>query len=207
MVSTTGGGEYFDGDTIGPRVSPATARLERSDDDGRTWATVADQLDPGGGADDHRAPLNRHVLYRAIAISALGVETASDPVEAHTPSGDAWLEGEDGRRARIRTNLKLGKSWGHEAIAVAYYGQDYPTSHYGRALSDRVTITGTLAAGEDLEQDLASLLRRQDVFLRDPRGAAWWAQLAGDYTDDSDWIERAEVSIPLTRVMGADDDA
>ena len=70
-----------------------------------------------------------------------------------------------------------------------------------------MTVTGTLIAGEGLEQDLASLLRGQDVYYRDPRGAAWWAQLAGRLTDDSDWIERTEISVPLTRVLGGDDES
>ena len=198
--------QYFDGDSLGARTSSVASRIERSDDDGQTWTTVVDAPSPVASADDVRAPLNRVAWYRVVAVSALGVEATTAPVQVATPCGDVWLEGEDGRRARIRTNLRLAKGWGQEAVAPVYYGQAYGESHYGDGRTDDVTVTGTLIAGEGLEQDLASLLRGQDVYYRDPRGAAWWAQLAGRFTDDSDWIERTEISVPLTRVLGGGDD-
>lgn len=179
----------------GPGVAATTSnRVERSGDAGMTWETVADGLAVDATTEDPLPPFRPGLLFRAVAISELGAETASDPVELDTPCGDLWLTGEDGAACRIELDLALQVSYGHTRVIEDYYGQPLPEAHYGEGRPVQWQISGALLKGQGLEQDWRTLLG-QDCYLREPGGDAMWVSLQA-ISHSSQWV--AERSIQLT---------
>lgn len=161
-----------------PTADTVSNRIERTVDGGLTWTVVADDIAPDSGAEDRRCPLNTTVQWRAVAISALGVEVAGEPVSLDTDSGAVWLEGENGATIAVRLNLEPGISRQHEVVTEQYLGHAKPTAHFGAARPVTASITGDLIDGYGMEQDLGAVLG-QIVWYRDPLGNAF----AGAITD------------------------
>jgi len=171
-------------------------RIERSLGGGLTWETVADMVPVDGTTADPLPPFRPTLLYRAVAISALGAETESAPVEVDATCGDLWLTAEDGARCRIELDLALQVSYGHTRVAEEYLGQVLPEAHYGDGRPVQWRISGALLEGQGLDQDWRVLLG-QDCYLREPGGDAMWVSIQPDgINHSSQWIK--ERSITLT---------
>ena len=191
--------DYIDGYMTSHAGAAATA-LERSVDGGETWARVS--TGPGGAGDlglqDVLAPSGLDgVLYRAVAISALGVESYSTSAAVETrPSGDVWLVGADGTRCRLSANIQLDAAAGQDVVLEHYYRHEKPTAHYGDARPVKIGISGTLYRGEGLEDDWAGLLG-QPVHYRDPDGRHGWGTLdaTGVTHPGSTWTEQRPLAL------------
>jgi hypothetical protein len=183
-----------------PTVDTATNRVERSDDGGDTWVTVAEGIEPDGGLTDWQVPLNSDVLYRPVAVSALGAEAIGEPIGATTSSMRVWINSDGETATWIAGNLDLSPDYGVEQETVRYYGRAYPVTHYGEGRTLTVDVSGretaTLGIGQDHTVHLG-----HDVFYRDPAGRAWWATTAGISLPQSRASSR-EVSLTVTRVEG-----
>ena len=189
--------DYIDGYMTGHAGAAATA-LERSVDGGETWARVS--TGPGGAGDlglqDVLAPSGLDgVLYRAVAISALGAESYSTSAAVETrPSGDVWLVGADGTRCRLRANIKLNVTDSQDVVSEQYYGHDRPTAHYGDARPLKIGITGTLCRNTGIDHDWTGLLG-QPVHYRDPDGRHGWGTLdASGIQQSSEWTEERAIT-------------
>lgn len=189
-------GDWFDGDTPAT-VDPVAARIERSDNDGGTWTTIANNLPLGAGVGDDEVPLNTSPRYRAVSISDLGVEQAGDPVTVHTATSRVWLQSDLGK-LYILGAVALAPNLGSERTVEDYWEDEYPTAHYGRGASERVQVSGSWYTPEDLAQDLRVALGR-DVFYRDPAGRAWWGTV-GDVRGSQPWAGRYDLSFDVERV-------
>lgn len=189
-------GDWFDGDTPAT-VDPVAARIERSDNQGATWTTVADQLPLGAGVGDDEVPLNRDPLYRAVSISDLGVEQAGDPVTVTTATSRVWLQSELGK-LYVLGAVDLAPNLGSERTVEDYWEDEYPTAHYGRGSTERVQVSGSWYTPEDLTQDPKVALGR-DVFYRDPAGRAWWGTV-GNMQGSQPWAGRYDLSFEVERV-------
>ena len=183
-------------------TDPAAAgRLERSDDDGATWVPVPTAGVLPTTANDFTAPLNALPLYRAVSATAIGVEAASAPVTVATPSQDVWLTGRDGTMARVRLDIDLEPTWGHD-LAMEDYGREDRVAHFGRGLPLDVSVSGRLIAGYGLSTRWQHFLR-QHVYYRDPTGNAFWAAL--DSISKPQAVSRlAGLSFTAHRVAGRD---
>ena len=154
---------------------PAVAgRVERSDDAGLTWAETW-EISDDEAVDDWSVPTNAAPWYRGIAITALGVEAASEPVQVDTPSQFVWLRALDGQMARVELNLDLDVRLGH-ASTVEDYGRERPVAHFGRPRPVEVGVSGELVAGHGLEVNWSAFLGRH-VHYRDPASNAFWARV------------------------------
>lgn len=189
-------GDWFDGDTPAT-VDPVAARIERSDDQGATWQTIADNLPLGAGVGDDEVPLNTSPLYRAVSISDLGVEQPGDPVTVHTATSRVWLQSDLGK-LYILGAVDLAPTLGSERTMEDYWEDEYPTAHYGRGASERVRVSGTWHTPVDLAQDPKVALGR-DVFYRDPAGRAWWGTV-GSMQGSQPWGGRYDLSFEVERV-------
>lgn len=165
----------------------ASHRIERFDDEAGRWAVLVDGLGLDPSYDDQTVILNTTTLYRAVAITALGVEAVSEPVSVETSTGRAWLVGEDGAALSLYLDLSISPQFGHSRVVEQYLGDVVPTAHYGEPRPISVSLSAVQAPGEGLDMDVRRLLG-QDVFLRTPSRLAFWASI-----DDSG------PSLPQTR--------
>lgn len=179
-------------------ASTTSTAIDRSVDDGDTWTRVG--VGPGGTGtrtiQDQLAPTGLvGVLYRAVAITNLGVEAYSSSVAVTTrPASDVWLVGADGTRCRVYSNIRLDASLGQDVVTEQYYGHDKPTAHYGDQRPVKIGISGTLRRGEGLEDDWAGLLG-QPVHYRDPDGRHGWGTLdATGVNQSSEWTEERQIT-------------
>jgi hypothetical protein len=179
-------------------ASTTSTAIDRSVDDGDTWTRVG--VGPGGTGtrtiQDQLAPTGLvGVLYRAVAITSLGVEAYSASVAVTTrPANDVWLGGADGTRCRVYSNIRLDASLGQDVVTEQYYGHDKPTAHYGDQRPVKIGISGTLRRGEGLEDDWAGLLG-QPVHYRDPDGRHGWGTLdAAGVNQSSEWTEERQLT-------------
>lgn len=162
-------------------------RIERFDGEAGRWVVLVDGLGLDPSWDDQTVILNTATLYRAVAITALGVEAISEPVSVETPTGRAWLVGEDGAALSLYLDLSISPQFGHSRVVEQYFGDVVPTAHYGEPRPISVSLSAVQAPGEGLDMDVRRLLG-QDVFLRTPSRLAFWASI-----DDSG------PSLPQTR--------
>ena len=179
-------------------ASTTSTAIDRSVDDGDTWTRVG--VGPGGTGtrtiQDQLAPTGLvGVLYRAVAITNLGVEAYSASVAVTTrPANDVWLVGADGTRCRVYSNIRLDASLGQDVVTEQYYGHAKPTAHYGDQRPVKIGISGTLRRGEGLEDDWAGLLG-QPVHYRDPDGRHGWGTLdATGVNQSSEWTEERQIT-------------
>ena len=179
-------------------ASTTSTAIDRSVDDGDTWTRAG--VGPGGTGtrtiQDQLAPTGLvGVLYRAVAITNLGVEAYSASVVVTTrPANDVWLVGADGTRCRVYSNIRLDASLGQDVVTEQYYGHEKPTAHYGDARPVKIGISGTLRRGEGLEDDWAGLLG-QPVHYRDPDGRHGWGTLdATGVNQSSEWTEERQIT-------------
>ena len=179
-------------------ASTTSTAIDRSVDDGDTWQRVT--VGPGGTGtrtiQDQLAPTGLvGVLYRAVAITNLGVEAYSASVAVTTrPANDVWLVGADGTRCRVYSNIRLDASLGQDVVTEQYYGHAKPTAHYGDQRPVKIGISGTLRRGEGLEDDWAGLLG-QPVHYRDPDGRHGWGTLdATGVNQSSEWTEERQIT-------------
>ena len=179
-------------------ASTTSTAIDRSVDDGDTWTRVG--VGPGGTGtrtiQDQLAPTGLvGVLYRAVAITNLGVEAYSSSVAVTTrPANDVWLVGADGTRCRVYSNIRLDASLEQDVVTEQYYGHDKPTAHYGDQRPVKIGISGTLRRGEGLEDDWAGLLG-QPVHYRDPDGRHGWGTLdATGVNQSSEWTEERQIT-------------
>ena len=162
--------------TPGVTEDTVSGRVERSDDGGLTWVTVADGLGLDPGLTDGWVALNSEPLYRAIAITALGVEMASDAITLTTPSDRVWLVGEDGTAVCLSGDIELTPVMGSDRILEHYYGDKRPTAHYGTARPVSVQVSASLLRGYGIDDPHEGLLG-QDHWYRDYQRRAFWASL------------------------------
>ena len=162
--------------TPGVTEDTVSGRVERSDDGGLTWVTVADGLGIDPGLTDGWVALNSEPLYRAIAITALGVELASDAITLTTPSDRVWLVGEDGAAVCLSGDIELTPVMGSDRVLEHYYGDKRPTAHYGTARPVSVQVSASLLHGYGIDDPHEGLLG-QDHWYRDYQRRAFWASL------------------------------
>ena len=151
-------------------------RIERSVDGGVTWTELVDGLGPDAAWTDPLPPFQAAVLYRVAAISALGAETLSDPIEVDATHGEIWIVGEDGATLVLGLALSIDPEWGHERVSEQYLGDRYPTAHYGQARPVMVRVSAAQLDGHGIDSE-PWLLLGQDVYYRDPEGRAMWASI------------------------------
>jgi len=151
-------------------------RIERSDDDGWTWQTIADGLPLSAGIGDDTAPLNDTLMYRNVSVSALGTEAISAVRTVETPSYRVWLNTTDGDTLMLAYDIQVTGSDGHEVVLEDYFGYTKPTAHFGEEEPTTVQVTARVARGYGIEQNRKKFLRKP-VFYRDPFGRAFWATL------------------------------
>ena len=162
-----------------PATDEAVAnRIERSANGGLTWVPLIDGLGVNAGWEDRSVPLNSSALYRAVAITELGVEAASEPLEVATPDAKVWLDGEDGISLYLYASLSLSAKYDVERVSEQYYGRTKPTVHYGDARPVSVSVGGVVPGSYGADQ-IYTLLLGQDVFFRDPEQRAWWGSVEG----------------------------
>lgn len=183
-------------------VPPAVSnRIERSDDAGTTWVTVADDLPVDAEVSDWQAPLNSTPLFRAVAISDLGVETLGTAVQISTPSSDLWLTTDTGASCRIELDLALQVTYGQARVIEDYLGAPLPEAHYGDSRPVQWRISGALIEGRGIEQDWRTLLGR-DCYLREPGGQAMWVSIQPDgVSHSSQWIKERSVTLTADAVQ------
>lgn len=189
--------------------SPATVRLriERSIDGGE-WVPVASDLPASSvGVSDARVPLNVSARYRAVATSALGVETASDPVTVTTETGLMWLHAQDGAAAALRFGRTVSVSEGAEVVLETYLdesGGGKPTAHFGPSRPVEVSASGVLLRSHPGSATIAQFraLLGQHVWYRDRDGRAFWAVLTGAPSFQDGNPEQTGVSFSLAEVTG-----
>ena len=179
-------------------ASTTSTAIDRSVDDGDTWTRAG--VGPGGTGtrtiQDQLAPTGLvGVLYRAVAITNLGVEAYSSSVAVTTrPANDVWLVGADGTRCRLRANIKLNVTDSQDVVSEQYYGHDRPTAHYGDARPLKIGITGTLCRNTGIDHDWTGLLG-QPVHYRDPDGRHGWGTLdASGIQQSSEWTEERAIT-------------
>ena len=177
-------------------------RAERAADPDGPWRTIDQDLAPGAGVIDWQATLNQDLWYRAVAISDLGSEAASEPLLVHTFTNRVWIGDQSGMVSilgdvQLQPNLRRGATLEH------YLDDPYPTAHYDHVREHTVTVTGVLwdspDHGNTLNQDPWSILGR-DVYFRDPSGEAWWAHIdmvGGDWATST----HRHVELTATRTM------
>lgn len=184
--------------TAGVGEEPATsARIERSDDGGASWTVVADDLPLGAGVGDDRVALNLDALYRAVSISALGVETKGASMPVTTASSRVWLQASGGK-VHVLGNAQLAPTFDHEKVTERYIGRAYPTAHYGIGETVRVSVSGAWTEDDEIAQDVTPVLA-EDVWYRDPAGRAFWATVESMATPQP-WSGRRDVSFTVEKV-------
>lgn len=175
-------------------------RIELSTDRGATWGPIADDVPLGSVVYDHRAPLNSTPWWRAVAVSALGVETNGIPVAIDTPSQAVWLN-RGNLAVAITYDLDLEHSMGHTVVLEEYLtdaAEQYPTPHYGALRSDSVSVSGRIT--DDIaEADLAALLGGT-VWWRDPLGRSWPATVESQVSVSHSSPRVGSISLTARRV-------
>ena len=185
----------------GSYTSAVTNRIERSIDGGATWVTIGDLPLYGGMADDE-VPLGSDVLYRAVAISALGVESPSNETQVTTSQCHAWITSPGGR-FRITWNPVYAAQHGQEHVVEQYVGRTHPVSHYGPGRSTIVTVEAAeLEDDGSMMQPWEQVLHGHDVLWRDPTGLVMHAAVRSgpDYRQSEP--QTRTISMSLERVHG-----
>lgn len=149
-------------------------RIERFDEVLNGWVLVADDLPDSAGAGDDQVPLNIDAAYRAVAVSANGVQAYTWKTVT-TTSSRAWLASDLGR-IQLHHGLQMSPAFGHEVVMETYLGDTYPTAHYGSARPVTISLTATWL-GDERQQDVNVVLGR-DVYYRDPAGRAFTASVS-----------------------------
>ena len=182
-----------------PTVDTVSNRVERSDDGGDTWVTVAEGLDLDGGLVDWQVPLNSDALYRAVAISELGAEAIGEPIGATTSSRAVWLRGPAGDMLAIERNVQLQADPRQDVVLEQYYGRTRPTAHYGDARPATVQVSGLLWEGHRQAWQ-PELLLGGDIYYRDPEGRAFWGSVTAGPGKQTTGTLMASVSLTVEAV-------
>lgn len=175
-------------------------RLERTTDSWETYVVVADQQPLAVGVTDWTVPTNAEVLYRAVAVSNLGVEAVGPDVTLATPSNRAFLS-QDGAVLALPYNLALpGQHKPHVALH-SFMGRARRVAVY-----DAVQVPERSVAFQGLVLDYSQeaafvALLAAPVFYRDPAGRAFWASI----TSSLNWSPKtptgwADVSLTVDEV-------
>ena len=182
-----------------PTVDTIANRVERSDDGGDTWVTVAEDVEPDGGLTDWQVPLNTDVQYRAVAISELGAEAIGEPIGATTSSRAVWLRGPAGDMLAIERNVQLQADPRQDVVLEQYYGRTRPAAHYGDARPATVQVSGLLWEGHR-QTWRPELLLGGDIYYRDPEGRAFWGSVTAGPQKQTTGTLMASVSLTVEAV-------
>lgn len=152
-------------------------RIERSSDGWVTVDVVADELPLLVGVADWQAPTNRVVEYRAVAVSALGVEAVGPVVSVSTPSSFVYL-GQAGSVTVLPYNLVLDGQHEPHVVLHNFLGRSKRLAVYNMT-SEPSTSIGLGGITLDYSQEAAFVaLLKSPVHYRDPAGRVFWAAIS-----------------------------
>lgn len=177
-------------------VAATSMDIQRSDDGGLTWATIAAALPLGAGWGDDMVALNLDAQYRAVSVAALGTRRYSTAATVTTTSQRVWLQSAAGR-VWILHDLKVSPTPSQARVMETYLGASAPTAHYGTSRPLSIAVSGVWL-DEELVQD-EGVLFGVDVFYRDPTGRAFWASVESVPMSEP-YSERRDVSLTVERV-------
>lgn len=166
-----------------PAGAPGTSadavynRIERSSDGWVTVEVVADELPLLVGVADWQAPTNRVVEYRAVAVSALGVEAVGPAVSVSTPSSFVYL-GQAGSVMVLPYSLVLDGQHEPHVVLHNFLGRSKRLAVYNMT-SEPSTSIGLGGITLDYSQEAAFVaLLKSPVHYRDPAGRVFWAAIS-----------------------------
>lgn len=150
---------------VGDQPETVYNRLERSDDGGLTWRTVADEVPVGSSYIDRTAPL-RKVLYRVTAFSALP-SSASHEEEYTAETKAAWLSGGPGFLQSVKmlgesTHSRSQDKKDRELYQFA--GRKFPVELSGPARDHELSLSFKLVVWQGGQPDDAALAVEEAFF-------------------------------------------
>ena len=190
----------------GASSPPATAdtvanRLERSEDGGETWQVVAAGLQLDAGVIDWQAATNLDVLYRAVAISALGVEAIGDELLLRTDSPFAFI-GQDGMVLPVPYNLQLGGQHAPHVTTHRFLGRRKRVAVYALDYDPDTTVTLQGVTLSYKQEDMFKAMLLKPVHYRDPAGRKFWAAITSALDWDPKTYGWADISITVEELDG-----
>lgn len=207
----------------GTTVENIVLSIYRRNFDG-SFTEIATGIDPFANtlvADPH--PSLDYARYRVVATSTItGAVSYYDPpgypIKAvpaviqwdeqwKTLDTDAPYEAEDpvweGSMIKFPWNIDVSENSTPDVTLVNYIGRTYPVSYYGTAIDS--TATWNMDIDKTDTETLYALRRLQvwagDVYVREPTGAGYWANVAVSFSQNHDELI-IPVTLDITRVEG-----
>ena len=184
-------------------------------------ATDIDNLSFTYVTDPH--PSLDYARYRIVAITnSTGAVSYYDvpgyPIEANSiviqwdeDWSDFNTDGEDaleiqpwsGSMIKLPYNIDVSDSFNSDTSLVNYIGRKFPVSYYGTRVD--VTSTWNVEIEKDDEETLYAIRRlsmyRGDVYVREPSGSGYWANVKVSY-DNKHLALTIPITFNITRVEG-----
>lgn len=207
----------------GTTVENITLAVYRRNFDG-SFTEIASGIDPFANtliADPH--PSLDYARYRVVATSTItGAVSYYDPpgypikaVPAVIQWDEQWkqldtdapYEAEDpvweGSMIKFPWNIDVSENSVPDVTLVNYIGRTYPVSYYGTAIDS--TATWNMDIDKTDAETIYALRRLQvwagDVYVREPTGAGYWANVSVSFTQNHDELI-IPVTLEITRVEG-----